>query len=189
MIHVSTTLRGKMAGMTAISTNLTRRCAKRSKVKGSVCSHCYVNRTPAHWAKPVRSVFERNAALLRGSVLPIEDLPTLTAQYCRLEALGELENKTQLINYYNIARKNPNTRFVLWTKEVAIAQSVDKPANVTLIYSSPMIDKRATLPKGFNKVFTVYSTDTGNINCGGRKCIECLRCYKGNTRYINELKK
>ena len=42
------------------------------------------------------------------------------------------------------------------------------------------------------KTFTVWDKETAktvNINCGDRKCIDCLACYKKNSKItaINEI--
>ena len=109
---------------------------------------------------------------------------------------GELHNAQHFINYLYIAAGNPQTIFTLWTKRKGIVQRVlksrTKPDNMIIIYSSPVVDKQARLPKGFDKVFTVYSKGSAQdttINCHG-SCNTCRLCYSHNdTININEIKK
>lgn len=148
-----------------------------------------------------------NTEILTTSIIDTEKLPFINAHSFRLEAFGDLNNATQVINYFNICKKNPFTMFALWTKNPfvimnAIRKGYKKPENLIVIYSSPFIDTKATLEsvqKNFpcvDKVFTVYSSEdvasanNAKINCGTRHCIECLQCYrKNNVNEISELLK
>lgn len=119
---------------------------------------------------------ERNAEILTASVLPVVVLPLIPVKYFRFEAFGDLINASQVINYFNIAKKNPETLCALWTKNPhivakAIEQGHDKPANLQIVLSSPIINKaiKSTRYPFIDKIFTVYDK-TGakavNINCG-----------------------
>jgi hypothetical protein len=63
---------------------------------------------------------------------------------------------------------------------------------MVLIYSDPIINGNNELPEGFDKVFTVYTKqyvkeNNIDINCGGKKCKDCLLCYVGDEKLIREL--
>jgi hypothetical protein len=135
----------------------------------------------------------------------------------RFNAEGELVNETHLINLANIAIANPTVTFTLWTKRPDIVQNVfygvpassktmktdrypvpkqrammQKPKNLKLIRSSPLMNVEATLPKGFDKVFTVYTPEylaehpEVNVNCQ-KHCVGCGLCYTDNkVIYIHE---
>lgn len=194
---------GKMENIQSLSTikTINESCIKRSKIKGSVCSTCYVDplvkRYPAMEKK-----FIDNTKVLTHSIIPDHLHVKVNTLYFRLESFGELNqgNKgmNQLINYMTLAELNPRTTFSLWTKEKSLVQKFlrdfEKPKNVIFIYSSLMVNKREKLPAGFNKVFTVYDkTHKGKsfINCGDKKCFDCLTCYdlKNRKVYINEVLK
>ena len=145
-----------------------------------------------------------NLRILSGSVLPASVLPAIPVKYFRFEAFGDLAGVNQVINYFNIARKNPETLCALWTKnpkfiQQAIKAGHEKPANLQIVLSSPVINKplNGTRYEFIDKIFTVYDK-TGargiNINCGARSCLGCGRCYRSNPegariQYINELLK
>jgi hypothetical protein len=100
----------------------------------------------------------------------------------------------QCANYFNICRKNPQTKFALFTKNPhIIKECIDsgnkKPKNLQIIQSSLFIGKPQKKAYDFvDKVFTVYADCEGvEINCGARNCFECHKCYtKNKIEYINE---
>lgn len=196
---------GKMEGVESIGTVCTCNafCLERMKNKDSVCCHCYAARISAY-RKSLREALERNYAILTTRIIPTDDLPTIrNRQIFRFESFGDIANATQLINYVNIAKKNKSTNFALWTKNIWLLddvfnkQSVKKPANLRIIVSSPVLNVPITLPDKYDaivdKVFTVYDkahATSVTINCGGRKCADCQKCYRKNKiTQINELLK
>jgi hypothetical protein len=89
-----------------------------------------------------------------------------------------------------IAEANPATTFAMWTKRLDIVKPV-RMDNFIYVYSSPQKNVVAPLPKGFDKVFTVFSKpfirENGvGINCQ-QSCAACLLCYTRNDIvYVNE---
>jgi len=145
---------------------------------------------------------ERNAEILRAEIIPAEKWPTTTGVIFRLESFGDLGNWIQAANYLNFARKNPQTRFSLYTKNPrfiaeAIAKGYEKPENLIIVFSSLFLNSRAKAPYPFiDKVFTVYESEDkapDGINCGARNCFACQRCYRaskpGEVEQIAELLK
>jgi hypothetical protein len=193
-LGISDGLKGKMKGMNALSTSphLNPNCQKNSKISNSICEKCYAIKTP--W-KNLRNMLANNTKLLTENLLDMGELPVINSVYFRFESHGDLNNAIQLRNYINIAKKNPNTRFTLWTKQYLLAEHVfekyGKPSNFTAIYSSLKINKRIDINrfKHADKIFTVYSKDTKeSINCGGKDCMGCLTCYKPTrVKYIKEV--
>lgn len=194
---------GKMEGMNSISTSvlLNKRCAKNALIPGSICSSCYAMRY-AGFRSALRRKLELNTLLYSYVVVPIEYLPTINDLYFRLESFGDLNNEIQVINYFNVCRKNQNTTFAQWSKnpdyiDAAINQmNQEKPGNIIIIYSSILknVCNMGIFKKyGFiDKIFTVYTGDyitreNIEINCGARHCMGCLQCYKKNgITVINE---
>ena len=114
-----------------------------------------------------------------------------------MEIIGDLINETQLINYFNICKKNPGTHFALWTKNPHIVKNVTdkikKPKNLQIILSSLFINHEVDISNMpyIDKVFTVYDQKTINeenivINCGARNCLKCHKCYETGVKIINE---
>ncbi len=204
-LHYTVNHTGKMAGLQSLSTSvvLNESCQKRMQKKDSICAKCFaaamMNRYNA-----LDQCLQDNTPILTGSVLPWAVLPLIPSRYFRFEAYAELINVTQVINYFNIARKNPDTLCALWTKNPhivakAIEQGHEKPANLQIVLSSPLVNKpvKSTKYSFIDKIFTVYDkvgAKAVNINCGARSCLACGRCYRPNPdgvkiQYVNELLK
>lgn len=198
-LHFTTRHTGKMAGMISISTSVTtnERCAKNAAIPGSICEKCFAAKQMRVFPGMDTPMIE-NQRILTSSVLPLELLPELNALYFRFEAFGDLNNATQVKNYFNLCHKNPRVKFALWTKNPdyiaeAIADGYEKPENLNVVLSSLFINKQRPNPFPFvDKVFTVYSPDhikenAVEINCGARSCFSCGLCYEKNgVTVINE---
>lgn len=120
-VKICTDHTGKMTGIDSLSTSvlLNPICQKRAQDKTSVCSKCYAGRM-AKMYKGLEKVLAGNTEVLTEKVIPVEEWPLLNARIFRLEAFGDLQNVTQVRNYFNFARRNPETTFALWTKNPAI---------------------------------------------------------------------
>lgn len=196
-LHITTNHTGKMTGMQSLSTSCKTNpnCARYSQIPGSVCSKCYAQRQMKMYTN-MSAAFERNADILTTRILDNEELPLINACYFRFEAFGDLHNVTQIINYFNICKKNPDVHFALWTKNPYIIKEVadQKPKNIVILVSSLFINKPIDIENmpWIDKVFTVYDKETIerekiNINCGARNCLKCHRCYKkGGAKNVNE---
>lgn len=201
IINVCVNHTGKMAGMYSISTacTLNEYCIRRSKNPDSICANCFAQsmfKNP--WYKWTLKRCEHNTHVLTTSILDVDDLPIINAFAFRFESFGDIQNTTQCVNYFNICKLNPRVTFALWTKNpFIIANTIrdghKKPANLIIIYSSPLKDKPVSLAKiqsvfpFVDKVFTVWTTKeiaarhNVCINCGARACLKCLRCYTKNS--------
>ena len=183
---------GKMTGIQSINTPTSTNpfCQSMQKTN-TICKKCYAQRYEK--LRPnIVTAFERNLFLAERELLPLE-LPAINEQIARFASYGELINMMHFINLLRIAMANPQTVFTLWTKRYRIVQRVlkhmDKPDNLILIYSSPVVGKVSALPKGFDKVFTAFAkgSDTTDINCHG-SCNDCRLCYShNNISIINEI--
>lgn len=205
LLKVSTNLRGKMTGMTVVTSACTNNphCEKLAKIEGSICSHCYARRSLSYMKGP-REAYVKNGILLSSGIIPKEELPYINAEFCRLESHGDLINETHLENYVNLCKKNRHCKFSLWTKQIGIIESYfathKAPKNLTIIFSSLMVNKQMDIQKykdmGLKcKVFTVYDKPYLKehkdvvINCGARSCITCQKCYTSKEEVINEIQK
>lgn len=196
---------GKMADFMSISTSAlcSVSCALRSKYAGSVCKHC-CSRKMLKLRKTLREKMERNTVFYtKYEILP-DCVPLFNACFFRFESFGELQNETQVKNYFTIARKNPHCVFAIWTKNInhigdAIRHGEVKPDNLIVVYSSLYVntpEKRPPLEGIADKIFTVWSdSETAkkaghNINCP-KQCRDCMKCYtkEDSTFFINEILK
>lgn len=198
-----TTHSGKMAGIASISTSCASNpfCERRRMNGDSVCGHCYAF-TYTKMRKALRERLADNSNILSARLLTDRELPVINDEVFRFESFGDLYNVTHLMNYLRICEKNPNTRFALYTKniwlldEVFNKNGVAKPINLSLVVSSPRLNKPIKLNREkfwfVDHVFTVYSKDyiaSGevNINCGAKSCIGCQICYRTDAEYtVNE---
>lgn len=149
----------------------------------------------------------RNFDILNNGIIHADWIPVINALYFRGESFGDFASVNAVINFYNLASKNPGVNFTAWTKNPGFFYQAEKlgykkPANFKLILSSFFINKVAAIPEKYmhliDAVFTVFTKEFAElhnvvINCGARACLACLRCYKsfepGKIKYINELLK
>lgn len=198
-LHFTVNHTGKMEGMVSISTCVltNERCQKNATIKGSICEKCFAAKQMAY-QKSMVLCFVENQRILTSDIIPMELLPVINNLYFRFEAFGDLNNATQVKNYFNLCYKNPRVKFALWTKNPdyiaeAIADGYEKPDNLNIVLSSLFINKERKNPFPFvDKVFTVYdknyiAENDVNINCGARNCFSCGLCYEKNgVSVINE---
>ena len=192
-VYVYDYMSGKMEGIPSISTSCLDNpiCQARMRDGDSVCAKCIAAATLARYDKCHEHCLD-NLHLLMSAVLDKSLLPRF-ANVCgvRIESFGDVGNVTHAINYANIAYENPRQTFAWWTKNANIVGAafdiVGKPSNVILIESSEKLnEEKKPSNKYVDKVFTVYEKayiiEHGlDINCGGRKCLSCWRCYQKNT--------
>ena len=147
----------------------------------------------------MQECLRQNTEILTSRILSYDEVPLINAAMFRFEAFGDIQNGTQVINYFNICDKNPMVNFALWTKNPFIVSIVlklgyKKPENLQIILSSHYLNVAADKRKYpfVDKIFTVYDKnyieDHGiDINCGSQNCLSCGKCYtKNDTVYINE---
>jgi len=199
-VHISK-MTGKLVGFKSISTNtLSNPYCIKMQEKGDdvICGDCYSYIMLQTYRKNMQACLERNSKLLSESILHDQQLPTIMELYHRFSAHGEVINMNHVINFMNIAKKNPLTTFGWWTKRNDFIQKYlkdnDKPPNVILIYSNPKKSKiMSKPPKNFDKTFnTVLENENVEMqNCTGQQCKDCLACYKFNdiTTIVEKVKK
>ena len=203
-VHICTNHTGKMTGFASLSTSpiVNTFCQNRSKCKGSICAMCYSMKMQKMYSK-LDKVLIKNHRVLTSQIIPVEKMPIMNYLMFRLEAFGDVQNETQIINYFNLCKRNPRVQFTIWTKNTAIFKRVfengnRKPKNLIIIVSSPMMNTALKIENYpfADKVFTVYEKDYAlnngiKINCGSKSCAACGMCYNKNNRtvYVNELLK
>ena len=189
-IHYTLEHTGKMAGMQSLSTsNLVNPfCKAHRGCNGSICQKCYAHTQMQRYTS-MQKCLANNFDILTKELLTSDQIPVINALVFRFEAFGDIYNETQVANYFNICKANPQTRFAIWTKNPAIIERAinagySKPDNIVIILSSLYTNQVESITKWafVDKVFTVYDQETIerkniNINCGARNCFECQKCY------------
>lgn len=205
-VHYTIKHTGKMQGMQSLSTSCleNRYCRARHENENLICSHCYAN-TQMQMYPSLKNCLKKNTEILTSRILNDSEIPFINAAYFRFESFGDLNNEIQLINYFNVCKKNKHVHFALWTKnyfilnEAITKHGIKKPRNLQIVFSDPYINGH---PAGvylgkidmniIDKVFTVYTKEyieenNIDINCGEKCCLECRQCYvKNKITYINE---
>lgn len=194
---------GKMKGIHSIGTSCVNNpwCIKRRKNGESVCSKCYAE-TYMKMRKSLKKRLNENADILTTRMLDDRELPFINDLIFRYESFGDLYNTVHLENYARICEHNSLTNFGLWSKNIWILDELfnkekrDKPDNISIVVSSPMLNKEMKLDRErywfVDHVFTVYDKqfiedNNVDINCGSRDCLSCQKCYhKGTDFYIRE---
>lgn len=127
MLHVSKP-DGKLQGIKAIGTNTLNNtfCYKMNNVQDDkiICTKCYSWAMLQGFRKNVAEALQRNTEALSKTVLSYKDLPVIKDDVFRFQHHGELINMKHLKNLVNIARKNPDCTFALWTKRKVWWQSM-----------------------------------------------------------------
>ena len=213
-LHITWNHNGKMQGIASLSTSplLNGMCSKRCKIKDSICNHCYSMTMNKRYTNLQKALIANTETL--NQLIDKKDLPTINSKVFRFEAFGDLNTYNQCIKYFNICNKNKGTTFSIWCKNIHIISHVindigyKKPKNLIVIYSVSLLNHSIDINKitsnprlqFIDKVFTVYTLEylqDNNINidkfinCGARKCIDCMKCYnkRNKTVFINEMLK
>lgn len=196
-IGFTTEMTGKMLGMCSLSTSplVNPRCPDRAKDPESVCNRCF-SMAAMEYQKNCAEKFGTNGNVLSNYVIPVNKWPViLKSAYpeVRLEAFGDVINAIHVINYFNLCKRNPKITFTAWTKnvdfyEAAVKMGHEKPDNLILVASSPMLNTEINVENHLiiDKTFTVYTLEyikannigSDFINCGARSCKKCGRCYR-----------
>ena len=171
-----------MKHIPAINTNpLDNAFCNRMACSKAVCKHCYSRTMLQGMRKNCGPAWSANGKVLSESIIPNADLPTINSIWFRYSGHGELINSNHFVNLCNIARKNPRTTFVLWTKRTDIVRKNRDavPSNMRLIYSNPRVNNvLKNAPEGFDKVFNVIDDKSKHAsNCAGKACWDCGICY------------
>lgn len=201
----------KLEGICSVSSSVHDNwfCQRWRNIAGCICEHCYAHNQQSYQTG-LKEHNIINGIILRNILIPVKAFKALNIMfsYLRIESFGDVANVTQARNYIRIIKAFPRKRCAIWTKNVAIWQAAfdaeGKPENTTFVVSSPLINKPIDDPIAnacpyIDHIFTVYTKAYAKqngitINCGGRKCMECIKakknCYfRNDTLYINELKK
>ena len=199
-IMFSHCMTGKMENILGLSTCCLYNpvCLARLKAGTGICAECFAAALEMQYKGTLENT-SYNTEILTASIIPLEILPIISADELRIESFGDTQNWIQAANYMNMARVNPLLPVTAWTKNPghyleAINRGYSKPENFTLIFSSLELNQPQDIPEKYaaiiDKRFTVYTLawlddnglDNSFINCGGRSCKNCQRCYQNAKR-------
>lgn len=201
---------GKLQGIAGVNTSSLDNpfCLHMAKNEESICSKCYSMNMLKTFRANCRPAFVKNGELLANNLLYEEEIKPCKKDKIaiRFSAHGELINLTHLYNCFQISKVNSDKICTLFTKRIDLLRHINKseiPKNMIIIYSNHIIDNPPTqehiealkivghVDKVFNVFTKEYAMNKGiSINCGGKKCKDCMVCYsQNNINVINELVK
>lgn len=206
----TTKLSGKLLDFYSLTTSPTKNefCQCRMKNEKMVCHKCFSDASFGY--KPeLKQKLEFNSDVLSTWLFSCEAWATYRFEnvngYARLESHGDVRNVIQARNYIRLVNTHKHINFTVWSKNLMIWHKAfklegGKPDNMKFIASSPFLNVVMPVQERFryfvDHVFTVYTLEYAmkhhiKINCGGRSCRTCLKCYKKDCEiyYINELEK
>lgn len=205
-------LDGKLDGFHSISTSVLMNpfCQCRARNDEMVCSKCYAANSANKYSGLAQRI-EINYIILNAYVFSDKAWSHYNFNFewsikaGRIESHGDVASVTCARNYIRLVRTHDFLTFAAYSKNNGIyhnAFKIDgKPGNMIYISSSPYLNKIMDIPAGMMKyvdhTFTVYTLkyamENGiKINCGGRSCKGCMRCYdlkRKNEFHIAELEK
>lgn len=200
----------KLEGICSISSSVHDNCfcKARQAIKNCICSHCYAHsQQQRHTGLKEHNIL--NGIILRNVLIPVKffKLLVIIFPYLRIESFGDTANVIQARNYIRIIKAFPGKRCAIWSKNIAIWEKAftaeGKPKNTTYVHSSSFMNKPDNIDLSrywfVDHIFTVYDKQYAKehniiINCGGKKCLECIKakknCYfRNNILFVNELLK
>lgn len=195
-IVITDQMDGKMEGMWSLNTSpsINPFCLKMRQSKNAICKSCYSKISEARF-KNSKQAWINNYHVLSSSILRAKDIPIFKQDIFRLQAHGDLVNRTHYKNLMKIVEANPQTIFALWSKHLAVINKggIIKLPNLIYVYSTPQLNCLTPVrPTGFDRAFSVYTRPFAEaykvqINCA-LHCDSCRICYRrGDPVFIREL--
>ena len=184
-------------------------CAKMRKYAEThadcICAYCYdISQEKYKIASLARHTL--NLIIMANVEFTVEELATLPGSGdIRVNSSGDAPNITYAENMIKYALAHSFANVAIWSKNafayIKACKKYGKPENVTLIYSSPFMNKIVPLPMFFDLLFVVFTSPeeiekalaNGAGECNGKKCMNCgNKCYnkawiKSNVKVIAEI--
>lgn len=197
-IHFSTNMSAKLETVTALSTSclVNPYCIVRMLDGVNVCAYCFSVGVQDMYRETLTPWLIQNFRILNEIVIPAKYWPDIANDMLRFEAFGDSYTWKQPANYNECAKANKQARCALWSKNPgilrqAIERGYKKAKNMVYVLSSVKLNVEE-IEKIFerfpfmDKCFTVYDAEyikahCIDINCGGRSCRSCKRCYTKRT--------
>lgn len=162
-----------------------------------ICGYCY------DWKQELYKIASLarhtlNMIIMSTVEFTVEELATLPGSGdIRINSSGDAPNIIYAENMIKYAFAHSFANVAIWSKNafayINACKKHGKPENVTLIYSSPFLNKIVPLPVFFDLLFVVFTSEeeikkaieSGAGECNGKKCKDCgNRCY--NKAWIND---
>jgi len=170
-----------MGKVLSFSTNRTT-CGDLSKY----CSkYCYMNFASSYY-KSVKNTQTQNTELItkwsQAKIVGEIDnfLKKYTPALFRIHVNGDFLNRKELDSWIQIARLNPSTKFLAFTKQIHLFNLVSIPENLhirfSIFFNMPETVKESILDKGFPIAYTDMNNVFNSKVCS-KPCETCQFCY------------
>ena len=160
------------------------------KVEGSVCSSCYALKNRYLFGNVKTALYRRFNTLKKEFWVEafVFAVTTMKLTYFRFHDAGDLQGVWHLKNIVEIAKRCPNCKFWLPTREASILNEYmetisDIPENLTIRVSGTMIDGNPPigLANKYNLCVSSVSSIESEVNCHSfkneGKCGDCRACW------------
>ena len=184
-------------GNAKVKANIFNLPSKTTCLQGLEChKYCYAGKAEVQYPAVLPSR-ERNLESSKTNEFMCEVIDLLKRRknkLVRIHESGDFYSKNYISRWFTIASELTDYVFYAYTKRTDLftrdVLSL-KPKNFGLLYSVDGLDKVEELPKGFDKIARVSSTETNcpaqsdkDVLCG----VQCKKCFKGNVKEIVFLK-
>lgn len=170
--------------------------AHKDSDKKCICLYCYDYKQETYRISALAR-HTLNMIIMANIEFTVDELATLPGgENVRVNSSGDAPNVTYAENMIKYAIAHKNSNVAIWSKNafsyIKACKKYGKPENVTLIYSSPFLNKIVPLPMFFDLLFVVFTNEeeikkaieNGAGECNGKKCKDCGKaCY--NKAWIN----
>jgi len=150
------------------------------------CSkYCYMNFASAYY-KAVKSTQTQNTELITkwSQAKIVDEIDNFLKKYnpslFRIHVNGDFLNRKELDSWIQIARLNPSTKFLAFTKQIHLFNLISIPDNLkirfSVFFNMPENVKECFLDKGFPIAYTDM-TNVFNSKVCSKPCETCQYCY------------
>ena len=157
-------------------------CGKLSKY----CSkYCYMNFASSYY-KAVKSTQSKNTELITkwSQAKIVGEIDNFLKKYnpslFRIHVNGDFLNRKELDSWIQIARLNPSTKFLAFTKQIHLFNLISIPENLhirfSIFFNMPETVKESILDKGFPIAYTDMNNVFNSKVCS-KPCETCQFCY------------
>ena len=157
-------------------------CGKLSKY----CSkYCYMNFASSYY-KAVKSTQSKNTELITkwSQAKIVGEIDNFLKKYnpslFRIHVNGDFLNRKELDSWIQIARLNPSTKFLAFTKQIHLFNLISIPENLhirfSIFFNMSETVKESILDKGFPIAYTDMNNVFNSKVCS-KPCETCQFCY------------
>lgn len=166
--------------------------SKLREVKNSVCSSCYARRGNYLYTAPLQAMQRRLKSLDHpqwvDAMVTLIQRYAIASGYFRWHDSGDLQSREHFQKICMVARRTPEIRHWLPTKEYAFVKGIKVPDNLVVRQSAHLKDKMPPTNKPGSMVSTTGEFPKGVIECEAYKrgnfCGPCRACWDPKVKVI-----